>query len=335
MKRIVLFVLIVLLMPLPAFSEDTGYGIIEPGAAALLGAGMLFMESSSLLIRPMLLVAQDGALASYQAYLSDTSGSFDSENFDDGALAEKLQIQHWVNFGGGMLFTSSLFFFPDEQVTISIPGKISLIAGLAAIMTGNFFDFLALGSYAESKYYGLGYEDATAGAADLYAAYADSYGAFTAANGMGLILKGVGGAAVFASFLLPGKKQPYFPSTLHKIMNAGALLFMTAGMVTKSMAQVHLVQIPYAWDDYNDSLTKPAALYEEYQKLNTAYNALMLTSYGLWIAGGSALITALFLPSPPPSTAKTAEKRSALQEYSVTVLPAYRGNLGLGLTVSK
>ena len=328
MKRIVLFMLIVLFLPLHAFSQDTGYGMIEPGAAVLLGTGIAFMESSSLLIRPLLFVAQDGALASYQDFLSDTSGSLDGGSFNDSSRARKLQIQHWINFGGGMLFTSSLFFFPDEQVTISLPGKISLIAGLAAVMAGNFFDFLALGSYAESKYYGLEYEDAST-------AYTESYGTFTTANGMGLILKGVGGAAVFVSFLLPGKKQPYFPSALHKKMNAGALLLMTAGMVTKSMAQVHLVQIPYAWDDYNDSLTKPAALYEEYQRLNTAYNALMLTSYGLWIAGGSALITALFLPSKPPSTAKTAEKRSALQEYSVTVLPAYRGNLGIGLTVSK
>jgi hypothetical protein len=234
-----------------------------------------------------------------------------------------------------MLFTSSLFFFPDEQVTISLPGKISLIAGLAAIMTGNFFDFLALGSYAESKYYGFGYEDATAGAADLYAAYADSYGAFTTANGLGLILKGVGGAAVFASFLLPGKKQPYFPSTLHKIMNAGALLFMTAGMVTKSMAQVHLVQIPYAWEEYNTASSGAAALYERYSGLNTTYTALTLTSYGLWIAGGSALITALFLPAPSPSAQRAAIQRNDAQDISVSLLPAYNGNFGLGLTVSK
>jgi hypothetical protein len=85
MKRTVLLMLIVLLLPAHAFTEDSSYGIIEPGAAALLGSGILFMESSSLLIRPMLFVAQDGALASYQDYLSDTSGNFDSGNFDDGS----------------------------------------------------------------------------------------------------------------------------------------------------------------------------------------------------------------------------------------------------------
>ncbi len=335
MKRITLLVLIVLLLPLYAFSQDSGYGVIEPGAAALLGSGILFMESSSLLIRPMLFVAQDRTLSAYQDYLENTSGDFDENLFSEGYSTTKLQIQQWVNFGGGILFTSSLFFFPDEQVTISLPGKISLITGLAAVMAGNFFDFLALGSYAESKYYGLGYEDAAAGASELYAAYADSYGAFTKANGVGLILKGVGGAAVFASFLLPGKKQPYFPSALHKIMNAGALLFMTAGMVTKSMAQVHLVQIPYAWEEYNNASSGAAALYERYSGLNTAYTALTLTSYGLWIAGGSALITALFLPAPSPTAQRAAAQRNNTKDISVSLLPAYNGNFGLGLTVSK
>ena len=335
MKRFILLMLAVLLLPLyTSFAQDGPYGSIDPGAAALLGTGIGFMETSSLLIRPMLFVAQDQALASYHDYLNNSSGRFDSDNFDDGSWANKLQVQNWTNFGAGMLFTSSLFFYPEDKVTISLAGKICLITGLATVMTGNFFDFLAMGSYAESKYYALDYKNATGNAEDIYSAYSDSYRTFKTANGLGLILKGVGGAALFTSFLLPGKKQPYFKSNLHKIMNAGALFFITAGMVTKSMAQVHVVQLPYAREDYESAATNAASLFERYSGFNKAYTALTLTSYGLWLAGGSALITALFLPAATTSELNT-ENLFGREGFSLSLLPEYNGNFVIGLSLSK
>lgn len=322
----------------PVFAQDDSYDTIHPGAAVLLGTGMLFFESSGTVLDTMLFVEKDRTLSEYRDYLSATSPDQLGGSFNDGLWAKKLQIQSLSNFGAGILFTSSLFFFPDEQVTISIPGKIGLIAGLATVFAGNFFDFLSHGAYVESKNYAFDYENATSGASAVYDTYMAAYGTYGLASGLGLILKGVGGALTAASFILPGRKQPYFPSLLHKIMNAGGLLFITAGAVTKSIARNFVVQIPYAYEDYQNAGSNAAAAYEVYQDLNTAYTALTLTSYGLWIAGGSAIITALFLPAPSPSgggelSARSAEKNA--NAASVSLLPVYNGNFGIGLTVSK
>lgn len=317
----------------PAYSQESTYDVIEPGAAALLGTGIAFMETSALLLRPGVLIEQDRALSAYQDYLTSTSGGHGW--FNDGTGANRQQVQSWVNFGTGMLFASSLFFFPEEKVTISLAGKFTLAGGLAVIMAGNVFDSLALSAFTRSKISAEAYETATSNAGDLYAEYQEAHNAYLFETAMSMILKGVGGAAVFASFLIPGKKEPYFPSTLHKIMNAGALFFFTAGVVTKSIAQVHLVRAPYAYFDYEDASSNTSVLYEEYKRLNTTYTALNLTSYGLWIAGGSALITALFLPPPSETRARLAGKQRESETASVSLVPVYNGNFGIGLSVSQ
>jgi len=317
------------------FSEDYSYEMINPGALALLGTGVLFMESSSLLIRPMLLVEQKNVLAAYDEYQQQTTELPDDYDFNDGSFANKLQVLGLANSSAGLLFASSLFFFPDEQVTISTFGKIGLIAGLATILAGNILDYIALNSYAGSEYYAYYYENATEGAGDIYNDYAATLAAYTGVSALGLLLKGVGGVITAASFILPGKKEPYFKNTLHKILNAGALALFAAGTVTKAAAQLYLVQSPYAWIEYNEATANAGALYAEYERLNSTYTALSLTSYGLWIAGGSALITSLFLPDTGTQERMASREDAQLEKTSVSIMPSYNGNFGIGLTISK
>ncbi len=107
-------------------AQEKQFETTEPSAFALFAAGIGFMEISSLIEGPILLTSQYESILQYREYLESSTGDYDLYDADWNNRLSALTLAQW---GAGSAFVSSLLLFPPEQVTVSLFGKITAIAG--------------------------------------------------------------------------------------------------------------------------------------------------------------------------------------------------------------
>ena len=324
-------------------SDVCSSDLIEPSAFALFATGIGLMEITSLVERPILLTSQYESLKEYREYLESSTGDYDLYDADWNNRLSALALAQW---SAGSAFTSSLLLFPPEQVTISLFGKITAIAGMGAAVTGSIFDTLALNQFIRADYTYMQYEAASSGVEELYTAYNAEIENYQTSTLIGMIVRGSGGLIGMLAPVMPGRKQPLATTPLHRGLFVSALLSFTASTFTKHAAQIQALQLNDLYAAYQESTSNMDEVYNDYRSANRAYTALNIATYSLWAAGGAAVITALFLPQKTVSGYTAAaggdsDSRSAgpaepkWELLNITAAPAEGGGLQFGFTLAK
>lgn len=324
-------------------AQEKNYKTTEPSAFALFATGIGLMEIVSLVERPVLLSSQYRSIQEYRDYLASSTGDYDLYDADLNRRFSALALAQW---GTGAAFASSLLLFPPEQVTISPFGKITAIAGMAAAAAGSIFDFAALNYLVRADYNYMQYEDASVAAEELYNAYSLNMDNYQTATLVGMIIRGSGGLVGMLAPVMPGRKKPMASTSAHRGLFIGAVLSFTASAFTKHAAQIKALQLNNLYTAYQESTSNLNEVYTDYRRANTAYTALTVTTYGLWAAGGAAVITAFFLPQKQISGYTAAGSRDSVaypadgteprfELTGVTAAPAARGGFQLGFTFAK
>ena len=94
-----------------------------------------------------------------------------------------------------------------------------------------------------------------------------------------------------ASFLMPGENRPVASSLLDKLFIAGGMALLTGGNLSQSAAHRAQGQMELLWERYVASADD--GLRDEYEACYERYLASTFLTYGLWTAGGAAVIAAV------------------------------------------
>jgi len=334
-KQSITVILLLILGSAPILSaEEKNYGTTEPSAFALFATGIGLMEIVSVVERPVLLSSRYRSIREYREYLASSSGDYNLYNEDWNNRLSALALTQW---GTGAAFASSLLLFPPEQVTFSLAGKITAVVGMAAAAAGSVFDIIALNNLVRADYNYMRYEDASVGVEELYNAYSLHMENYQTATLIGMIVRGSGGLVGMFAPVMPGRKKPMASTSAHRGLFLGAVLSFTASAFTKHAAQIQALQLNDLYAAYQESTSNLNEVYTDYQRANTAYTALTITTYGLWAAGGAAVITAFFLPQKQLSGYVSAaeDAGSRFELTGVTAAPAVDGGIRFGFTFAK
>jgi hypothetical protein len=272
------------------YAQPADYRTSSTSAAALFSTGIIFMELHALVNRPILVQTQYNIVKSFETYSETGTG------YPESAWPDRFGLMSLGQWTAGALFTGSTLLLPPEQLTISIPGKIGMLAGMALAGTGALFDLASVGALVETDYSYSLYIDSGGQFDSLYGSYERAYTIYKAANIVGRSLRGAGGFITAISLALPGSKSPLAPASIHKVLFASSLLLITGGVYAKHAASIQALRLNDLYEDYAEA-GDPGAAYAVYRRVYNGYAASTVLAYGLNMLGGAAAVAALFLPA--------------------------------------
>ncbi len=311
-----------------AGAEVKEYGTSSPSASALFATGIGLMEVYGLVMRPLILTRDYEKITSYLDYTDGTGSGYDYFDSD----SDKLVITSFGLWSTGALFAAAPLLFPPEELTISVPGKIGMILGLGLSGAGALLDLISANRLADSDYYFSLYEGAHDDLAGLYGQYETAFSDSRNAAIIGMSLRGAGGLITALSLILPGEKKPLASTPLHKLLYGGAIVLITGGIYAKHAAAVQALRLNSLYDDYTRSAGNPGEVYAEYERIYTGYAAAAVLSYGFFIAGGAAAVTALFIPQREvPGYSAGSGAADVIELSSFSLIPGTNGDIHFGI----
>ena len=195
-------------------------------------------------------------------------------------------------------------------------GKVLHSAGLAAMAAGNVFGHAAGAGYSLAEEYYSDYLAAEYGTGVLWDRYEAVYsGQYEMPRYTSFGLWGTGAALMAVSVFMPGDAVPATGGFLNKVLYAAGSLMLSGGNFAAMMSRSALADSSRAYEDYEAATMGLDTLYQRYEDIYGAYEALTYTACGLWIGGAVLAAVSLFIPGP--SGSEVAE-----QPFGLEILPA-------------
>ena len=270
---------------------DSPYGFDRTPILPLvfLSTGLFFFESGSL-IRSVNVGVENNLTDAWEAYALFGEQNRYEDYSDLYYLYRNLSITSFSVWGGGALILSTVSFqFPEPTFFLSTRGRAVFGASLCLGVVSNILIQWSDNQGFQNQQ--LWERFAVTGNPDDEETYRQGYAFYRKSRLLSATFGALSGVGMAASFLMPGESRPVASSPLDKLLIAGGVALLTGGNLSQSAAHRAQGQMESLWERYVASAD--IGLRDEYEASYERYLTNTFLTYGLWTAGGAAVLAAV------------------------------------------